>query len=163
MSTNRKVRMKKRRVATAATFSLIATLSEDGNLETIIRLAIRLGDVPFGELTEDKAGVAEGIAILHRLWPLHRAAAVARCIRRYGLGSRPALWWTYDSPAPRPPVRQRDWSDPSDRARYARERAAVDLVFLKTHKLLTAKERGMITEATIKKRFGPPQADDENT
>lgn len=150
---------RKRKIGSEATPALIATLSEDGNLETVVGLAIRIGNEPFGSLSDDAAGIAEGIAILHKFWPLHARAATQYQVKRFGPGTRPALWWIHSSPAPRPFVRPRDWTLNGDCGRFRNERAATDLKFFQEHKLLLREELRKLAEAMQPKGFGPEETE----
>jgi hypothetical protein len=160
MPTNRRFRKKKQTGVITASPSTLAVLAEDGDLDAIVSLAIRIGNPPFDALSEDERGIAEGIAILRRLWPQHHKAATEYCIRRNGAGTRPELWWSGKS---RTFVEPRDWNSPEDAVRYARARAAADLEYLRAHGYLTKAEKLQIEEAKKEREFGPTEEDENET
>lgn len=131
---------------------LISSLAYTGSLRAMVRLEIRLGNPPFDVLEETADGEAEGEAILRRAWPLHAEVATEYCIRHYGPGLRPALWWEGRQ---RPFVRPRDWRLEGDSGRFDKERKAADLNYLREHGLLSREEITALAET--KKIFGPEE------
>jgi hypothetical protein len=143
--------------ATMASPALISLLAEPGNIETTVRLAARVGVASLDNLDSENAqDVAEGVEILRRLWTLHHEAAVAYCVKHYGPGRRPALWWDGRN---RPYVPPRNWALDDDLQRFEQERVAADLEFLKSHKLLSRVELRKLGEAAQPQRFGPEEED----
>jgi hypothetical protein len=155
MPTKRTRRLRQRRAGNVASPALIAALSEDLELAQIVRLERRIGNEPFNKLTEQ-----EGVALLHKLWPLHRKAAIARCIEWYGAAHRPTLWWLHDCPKPgRPFVRSRNMLQSGDSSRFEKERHAADLNLLQGRKLLSPEELSTLAGKN-QKHFGPEDKDE---
>lgn len=158
MGSKRRYRLKGRKPGSAIFPDMLALLSEPGSLRIGVGLRIQIGNPPFDKLNDDEEGIATGIKMLRGLWPLHREEAIARCIKRFGAGRRPELFW--DDHPNRPYVKPRDWlKDASDHDRFMAERLAADLAYLRERKLLSADEE--FTLANPKPRFGPPEASDE--
>jgi hypothetical protein len=88
--------------------ALIETLAEDCALSIIVEFEQRAGTEPFATMTEEEA-----VAELRRLWKLH--GETTNCIKRYGAGPRPTLWWDGKE---LPHATARDWNSPEDRARF---------------------------------------------
>jgi hypothetical protein len=152
MPTNRTFKKKRHKGGNAASPSTLATLADPDDLDVAVRLAIRIANPPFDVLSEDAAGIEEGKSILRRLWPQHGKAAAEHCIRRYGVGARPALWWEKKV---HPYVRPRDWFNSEDGVCFARERAEADLKYLRDHGYLTREEKIQLAEAGKEKHYGP--------
>jgi hypothetical protein len=127
-----------RKVGNEAKPELIQTLAENCDLVTTAELARRVGTKPIDGMTNEEA-----VAELRRLWPLHGEGATAYCIRRYGAGVRPELWW---SDKKRPFVTPRDWNSPDDAVRFASERKRADLEFLRAYKFLSKEESADLDE-----------------
>ena len=140
MPTNRNHRKRKRRAGSVASPVLVSMLADPGDIETTVGLAARIGNPPLDGLDDDKKeDVEKGVAILRKLWPIYAERAVEYCIKRDGPGVRPTLWWEGKA---RPYVKPRDIyaNDVNDAARYANERKAADLEYLRSHGLLTKEE-----------------------
>ena len=155
MGTKRQYRLKGRKPGSVASSAVLAWLAHESDLDTTARLACRMGTPPFDAMTKDEA-----VSEMHRLWPLHREAAIAACIKRCGAGYRPTLWWIHDVPNQRPYVRECDLTKDGDLGRYEKERRASDLAYLQQNNLLSEEEVAML-EAKKPKRFGPEEVNNE--
>lgn len=123
-------RRKKRYEVTPAVINALGFPIGD-NIETVVRIQKRVANPPF-----DTLSIEEGVALLRRLWPQHREAAVKHCVEHFPC-QRPILWWADKE---RPLVRPRDWTLPGDGTRFEEERFEADLKYLQEHKCISAEE-----------------------
>lgn len=151
---NRILRRPGKGSAVAPSRSLIALLADPDDIEMVVRLAVRVGVPPLDELDDENPGdIATGVSIMKKMWPLYRDLSVEYCVKRYGPGTRPSLWWE----GKRPFVKPYDWRVAGDGSRFEKQRAAEDLKYLREHGYLTKEEKLQLDEMGKQKRFGPSE------
>lgn len=91
MPTKRTRRTRQRRSESILTGALLCTLADPESLHISVGLEIAIGNPPFDQFEDTPEGIAQGVALLRKLWPQHREEAIAYCVRHYGLGHLPTL------------------------------------------------------------------------
>ena len=122
-------------------------LRAGAELTPTIRWALEMGDDTFGDFRELNKDELEHK--LKELWERHRGDVMKRYIAERP-GKRPAMWWLYDSPEPRPQI---DWSNPDYTRQDPYWKARIEH---RTKEIAVLLRHGFLSKAEIHALENPP-------